>query len=318
MTSMVKRVFLVFFLACSGFVTTVQAQDSIPLPVDLSEEKALTFQNFFFKALSEKAIKNYQKAIQYLENCNQIVPNDKAVFFEFSKNYLLLNRPVEAKDYIERALALEPDNVWMLLHLVNVYSQQQDYTNAIATQQQIIAKHPKRKDALVSLLYQNRQYAEALDLLNQMEKEKGLSRNLRQLKATIERRTNPVKKEVITESLSDLVTTFDASPTFTLLKQIVSLAEQQDPTIFIQYSKKGFELFPAQAEAYLLYAKSLLYQKKHQNALTILESGIDFVIDQIALETAFYETMSKAYLGLNQPEKAKEFEKKAKQLKDKL
>ena len=40
------------------------AQDSIPVAKDLTEEKELDFQQFFFKALSEKSIGHYQKAIE--------------------------------------------------------------------------------------------------------------------------------------------------------------------------------------------------------------------------------------------------------------
>ena len=57
------------------------AQDSIALPKDLNEEKELKFQQYFFKALAEKSIRNFQKAIENLESCNQIIPNDVAVFF---------------------------------------------------------------------------------------------------------------------------------------------------------------------------------------------------------------------------------------------
>ena len=66
------------------------SQDSIPIAKDFTEEKELKFQDFFFKALSEKSIGNNQRAIENLESCNQILTNNASVFFEFSKNYLLL------------------------------------------------------------------------------------------------------------------------------------------------------------------------------------------------------------------------------------
>ena len=53
---------LFFFLLSLNSYT----QDSIPEAKDLTEEKELKFQQFFFKALSEKSIGNYQKAIENL------------------------------------------------------------------------------------------------------------------------------------------------------------------------------------------------------------------------------------------------------------
>ena len=69
-----------FFL----FSWNLNSQDSIPATKDLTQEKELKFQQFFFKALSEKSIGNNQKAIENLESCNQILTNNAAVFFELS------------------------------------------------------------------------------------------------------------------------------------------------------------------------------------------------------------------------------------------
>jgi tetratricopeptide (TPR) repeat protein len=97
---------LVLFSFCFAFFS-LQAfsQDSIPIAKDSTEEKELNFQQFFFKALSEKSIGNFQKAIENLESCHQILTNNVAVFFEFSKNYLLLQKTQLAKEYIDRALS---------------------------------------------------------------------------------------------------------------------------------------------------------------------------------------------------------------------
>ena len=75
--------FTLFFILQHSFSFS---QDSIPENIDLTEEAELKFQQYFFKALSEKAIGNYQKAIENLESCNQLLENDIAVFFEFLNN----------------------------------------------------------------------------------------------------------------------------------------------------------------------------------------------------------------------------------------
>ena len=111
-----RNSFLITLFSCLFFLVSqsIFAQDSIPAKQDLTEEVELKFQEFFFKALSEKAIGNHQKAIENLENCNQILPNNVTVFFEFSKNYLALNNTLLAKEYINRALEKEADNIWKI------------------------------------------------------------------------------------------------------------------------------------------------------------------------------------------------------------
>ena len=74
-------------------------QDSLSVAIDFTEEKELKFQQFFFTALSQKSIGNYQKAIENLESCNQILPNNKSVFFEFSKKQVRISNIPRADRY---------------------------------------------------------------------------------------------------------------------------------------------------------------------------------------------------------------------------
>ena len=61
--------------------------------------------------------------------------------------------------------------------------------------------------------------------------------------------------------------------------------------------------------------KSLQIQSQFQQAMTILESGIDFVIDNPSLEASFYEILAKVHDGLGNTTKAQEYRNKAKKLK---
>ena len=70
----IKSALGLYFLFFVLFSMPSYAQDSIALPKDLNEEKELKFQQYFFKALAEKSIRNFQKAIENLESCNQIIP----------------------------------------------------------------------------------------------------------------------------------------------------------------------------------------------------------------------------------------------------
>ena len=260
---MIKRIVLIVFLGLLYNPFCIVAQDSIPKIKEITEENTIKFQEFFFKSLSEKSIKNYQIAIQNLEECNAIFPNDKAVFFELSKNYLLLNRTTEALQYINNALRLEPSNFWMLKHLVAIHKTDRNYQEAIKTQLTIVKQNPKQRTELVRLYYFNRQYTDALSLINTLEQENGLSINLKQLKNSLELRKNFIVKKEVTEDLSSLIANYEKNQaTFENLKKLLDFAIKSDVQTFHKYSKLGIDLFPAQPFIYLSRGKSLQMQKK--------------------------------------------------------
>jgi predicted Zn-dependent protease len=300
---------LTFFL----FSNYIAAQDSIPANEDLTEEAELKFQQFFFKALSQKSIGNYQKAIENLENCNQLLTNDVAVFFEFSKNYLLLNNKLLAKEYINRALEKDADNIWMLKHLVKVYQKENNLTEAIKIQQKIIAENPKEREFLVRLYMYDRQYQEAISLMNVLQEENALSSNLKRLKQRLESR-KPIKPKV--EKLTDitsLINQFKTEKLYKILEQILNLSKD-NPSEILKYSDEGIALFPAQPYVYLMKGKALNYQKNYKNALTTLQNGIDFVIED-KMEANFYNEIAKAYKGLGNTKEENKYKQKANKLK---
>lgn len=302
-----------FSLCCILFSNQIKAQDSIPEKQDLSEEAGLKFQNYFFKALSQKTIGKYQKAIENLENCNQLLENDVAVFFEFSKNYLALNRTLLAKEYINRALEKEEDNLWMLQHLVKIHQKDRNYKAAIKVQQKIVAEHPKERDFLVRLYLYDRQYQEAIALMETLKAENQLSSSLKQLKKNIENRYSRKLKKKKSTDIVDLKKQFETDKSYLILEQILELSKG-NPTEILKYSSEGILLFPAQPNVYLVKGKALNYQKKHKNALSILKDGIDFVIED-KMEVDFYKEIARAYKGLGDLKEEQKYQQKANKLK---
>lgn len=300
---------LFFFL----FSLKTVSQDSIPEQKDLTEEAELKFQQYFFKALSQKSIGNYSKAIENLEDCNQILQENTAVFFEFSKNYLALNKTLLAKEYINRALVKKPDNIWMLKHLVEIYVKERNYSKAIDVQQKVIAQNPKEKEYLVRLFLYNREYKKAVDLMNALEKDKALSTSLKMLKQSLEARKNIGFKTESPNDVSTLKKSFENEKSYKTLEKILKLSNDNINDL-LKYSKLGIELYPSQSFVYLINGKALNMQKEYKNALLILQNGIDFVIED-NMEIDFYKEIAKAYKGLGNIDQENKYIKKAKQLK---
>ncbi len=298
---------LFFFLISIDSFT----QDSIPVAVDLTEEKELKFQQFFFKALSQKSIGNYQKSIENLENCNQILPNNSVVFFEFSKNYLELNKKLLAKEYIKRAIDQEPNNIWLQKHLVKINVSARDFSEAIKVQKNIATINKKEREYLVRLYLKNRDFKNAINLMEVLEDENSLSSSLKSIKDNLQqtRKARPVKSS----SVSNIFKQFETDKSYILLKQILENVKQ-DSDLLLDYSKKGIELFPAQPFVYLMNGKALNAKEKFNEAIVSLKNGIDFVIED-NMEADFYNEMAVSYKGIGNTTEANKYKQKSKKLK---
>lgn len=274
----------------------------------ITEEKEIKFQENLFKALSEKSISNYQKSIEYLEICKAILPNNKTVYFELSKNYLLLNKTIEAKAYVQKALELDPNNRWMLLHLVAIQKKDRNYDEAIKIQLEIAKEYPKQRKALIDLYYLNREYSNALSLLNDIEKTSALDDDLIKVKNELKRSQKTTQEKDFKSNLPGLISKFEKSErSFSALQQILMVSSKTNSEVFFTYSKSAIDLFPAQPLVYLYRGKALQNQQRYQEAIDVLEQGIDFVVDDSKLEGQFYTILADLYSRIDNPHKVKEY-----------
>ena len=245
------KIVLSFVFCISSFISF--SQDSIATSSKL-EDKNLQFQEYFFKALSQKAIRNYQKAIDNLDQCNQLLPNNKAVFFELSKNYYHLNKSFEAIEFANKALVLDPENKSILKHLVLVYKKDRNFTDAIKTQEKVVVNHPKEKEALVVLHFQNRDFTAAKKVLEELEKANMLTSRLRRLKSNLvfanlyNRKKNTRKENTSKKNIEEQ---FLAEKKYATLEKLLSKLDKENSPKLLTYSKQGLELFPAQPFVYL-------------------------------------------------------------------
>ena len=303
------KVVLSFFFLLFSFL--LSAQDSIPPSIDVNEKNNLEFQQHFFKALSDKAIFNYQKAIEHLEKCNQILPDNKAVLFELSKNYDKLGRNLEALNYIDLALNKEPDNLWMLEHKVATLRKLANFDDAIIAQQKIATTYPKKKRVLVFLHLQNNNVEAAKRVLAELKEAKLLNARLRKIEEKLAQRDSIITTQNKISVDIDTRSQFEKEKSFNNLKVLLEeLANDNNPDL-LKYSEQGLTLFPAQPFVYLMNGKAHNNNKEFKKALESLQNGIDFVIDNNEIEAKFYLEMSKAYQGLNDIKKSNSYKNKA-------
>lgn len=82
-------------------------------------------------------------------------------------------------------------------------------------------------------------------------------------------------------------------------------------------SKQALELFPAQPYLYKINGLALNKLGKYNEAIDVLTIGIDFVIDNMEMETGFYEQLIIGYQGLNNQNEVAKYKQKMQDLRQK-
>jgi len=322
----------------------------------LEKEKAYhKFQDHFFDAIHQKAKEDYTRAIEALEDCKQIYPNDPGMNFEFAKNYLLLKDYENAIFFDEEVLKVKPNEIYVLKHLQKVYRAQNDTESAIAIQQKIIKIRPTEKSSLIMLYVANRQKDKAKEVYLELEKthqyipnrdyyKRVLFRNKAheslQRRVAKRKKEKAIKKELATKkpqkptkispkdkpkkivnakvsgSVKNLQEIFNSSKNYNSLKKLITKEKNlKRYDLIIADCKKGLEYFPAQTYLYLMQGKAQNKTKEYTEAVEVLLAGLDFIIDDKETTINFYEQIIKAYKGLGNNKEASKYTAKIQSLR---
>lgn len=284
--------------------------------INIEEENSLKFQTHFFEALKQKAIKNYGKAIESLEMCHDIDSLNVPVLFEFSKNHLELNNYFEAELFIDKSLQTEPENKYLLQHKVAVLKAHRNFNEAIEVQKKIVMLQPKESEELVFLYIQNQNFEEAEALIAKIEKNAMATLRIKSFKSFLENRNVVPEKTVeIATGNSDIETlkkSYAENKDFKTVKEILEneAAGELFEAVYAD-SKEALELFPEQPFLYKMNGLALNKLGKYNEAIAVLSIGIDFVIDNNAMEADFYEQLSISHEKLGNKSEAIKYKQRA-------
>jgi len=143
------------------------------------------FEDFFYEAIKQKSIENYDKAIQALEKGKAIEPENPIVYFELGKNYLAQKKYKEAYDNFEKAAKMDPKNRWAWVGMYDVCYDTRDYNQAIVIVEKLIEFKEDYKEDLTSLYMNTQQFDKALELINELNTKFGKSDKRELYKADI-------------------------------------------------------------------------------------------------------------------------------------
>lgn len=274
------------------------------------EENIDEFQEHFFEALKQRGIENYDKAIDELLKCKKIDDNS-SISFELGKNYYSQKEYDLAKESFQKAVTKRPQNQWYLLGLFNTQVKLHERNDALKTGKKIIHLNPKFREDVARVYINKQEYNKALKQLEKMQKEVGLTTTAARMKEMLDKQLQ--KKYKSSKKVADVIKQTpkpkeDANTK--ILEQIEEALETNAYSNAIHLAKIGLNDFPSQPKLYLYNAKALNALKKYKKAIEMLEIGLDYIIDDTALEKEFYQAFVVAYKKMGNAKKEKYYQKK--------
>jgi tetratricopeptide (TPR) repeat protein len=303
-------------------LVAVSQEDVASTEAMLVEQEEINFQTFFFEALQQKSIGNFDKAVFALETCNNIEKDNVAVLFELSKNYAFLFKYTEAEFYILKGLEKEPLNLYMLRHLKEIKTKQNDYQGAIMVQNEIVKLMPNEEADLVILYIKSGKMDEAIALLKKLDKIDKVPEGLESLKESLLQETpKTIVSDPIVEDSKNKVDLlrddYELKRDFNSMKLLLERELKTKQFLeLLKDSEDGLEIFPAQPFLYLMNGRALNNLRKYEEALKSLEDGLDYLIEDDLMKVDFLKEMSLSYKGMGNNKMSSKLYQQAIELKE--
>ncbi|NEV92821.1 tetratricopeptide repeat protein [Psychroflexus sp. YR1-1] len=169
-----------FFVFCLAVVLSSHAQDKDNLSREINTDdlgnNTDEFQEIFFEAIAQRAVENPEKAIEALEKCLKLKPDNTAVFYELAKNHLDLEAYEKAEEFLKKTLedSAYRDDIYIHKQLFYIYSMQKNYEQAISQAEFISESDPVYFQELANLYLLQKDYQAALEALDKFDAAEGV------------------------------------------------------------------------------------------------------------------------------------------------
>jgi len=224
-----------FFLSQQLFAQDEQNQ--VEQDTTANQKAGNSFEQSFFKALSERGIENYDKAVEILTKLEKEHTDEVVIYFQLGLNYFDLENYSLALENFETAKRLKPNDYHIKEAIFKVYEQQKQYPKAIEYAQDLALKNPEYHEVLANLYLIINQYDNALQSLNKADEVQGYDAHKDKLRAVI-------------------------------------FEENENPQVAVEYYKKRIQLEPYNPLNDYRLVRFLIDQKNYEEAISATESAL--------------------------------------------
>ena len=272
------------------------------------EEYTDEFQENFFEALKQKGIQNYDRAINLLIKCKQLQPSNSVLDYELGKVYGLDKQYIKGQEYAMEALIAEPTDFWYLDSFINILEKQGKPLETI--QANIPYENRKLKENLAVIYFRNRKYDNAKRVLHELGKSKFTDQLTAKINDSLQQKEQVLVNRPTIKN-SDIGNEDD--PVANYKARIEQMLLSSDYNAMKTVSKEALDAYPLQPYFYYAYGTALSNTSDANKAITVLESGLDYLLDDGQLANKIYRELSNAYRSIGNTTKANEYANKIKQ-----
>lgn len=172
--------FLAYFIAAIVLTSCGSGKEVVPTQKTIGKAD-YPYIELFHQGLRLKAQGRVPEAIEKLEKCLAIKQTDDAVFYALSQLELMRNNTQASAEYIKKAAAIDPGNIWYAQELAYMYYEQGDFSESVANFKRLVEREPSNVDWLFGYseaLVKAGDVAEAIEVLNNAEDEVGVNPQL--------------------------------------------------------------------------------------------------------------------------------------------
>lgn len=268
--------------------------------------------NRIYEATGRKKdqIKNLEERV---ENNPDKESNYLALIFRYSEN----NEKEKAFETAKELLRINPNSQMVHLALYKFYLDDDATEKAIESMKIVLKSNQIKPDAklkvlsdFVNFVRDNPQYEADLVEVTALVGNSNNGKTLVELAQYYLKKGDKAKALKHYEDALAL-----ESNNFQILRNVLLLyVDLKQFDLASEKSDKALEKYPSQPIFYLINGVASNGLNQPKKAVEILESGLDYIIDDTKMEADFYKQLSKAYTLLNNTAKAKTFSDKAKKL----
>ncbi|MGB5480098.1 MAG: hypothetical protein WBM91_03380 [Eudoraea sp.] len=287
---------VIYILGIFIFSQLSYAQEEESAEVFL-EDYTDEFQETFFEALKQKGIENYDKAVNLFLKCKKLDSTNNVVDFELAKSYLANKQYILAEQYGIDALKSEPENFWYLNAVADIMQKQGRPIEMI--KEQISFDNNKLKENLALIYYQQKNYQESSNILKELKDSSFKEALALKIKDSLDRPKSDDEIKPVPP-----VQNTNLNPLLKYKKEIGELILNKNYSSLIIKADEALEEFPSQPYFYFAKGMGLNRSGKQKEATEVLETALDFLIDDIELGNNIYKELANVYTFLGNSSKA--------------
>jgi len=158
-----------------------EIQEKLKKKKHQTDDQITSNTGMLIEAKKEALIGNIEGAIAMFKRYVERYPLDPVGYYELARLEADRKNLTDALDLVKKASDLDPENIWYMLFLSELYQSSSQYDEAIKLIEKVIRKNPENLDyyyRLASLNLALNQYAEAIKVYNLIEEKAGVSEEI--------------------------------------------------------------------------------------------------------------------------------------------